>query len=422
MSFSNDVKNELSRLETNEVCCDKAELLGVLRMSGAIVIRGMNIGIHFSTENAALARRVLQILKNNYQVQTEVVITRSRRLKKNNRYQVRVLPAPQVNIAMTELQLLSIESDLKNPLLTKQCCKRAFLRGAFLGGGSISRPSSDYHLEMVTGNEDFARSIIKVMHTFSMKAKLTDRKNDYIVYLKDGESITNFLRVIGAHNSMMELENARVLKEMRNMMKPDVIVHFPGKRDIIIDSKVSLKAYMAYLAAEDDAMRAFHIKEHVASVRRHIDQLASKRYDKYHINSLDYVMLFIPNEPSYFMAMEADNKLWNYAYKKNIVLISPSNLISTLFVVNSLWTRERQQRDVQKIVDTANAIYDKFVNFTDNFTKIDVALKKADEAYTEAFKQLTSGKGNITKRLNELKEQGLLTTTKQIPDGFLDGE
>ena len=216
MSFSNDVKNELSRLETNEVCCDKAEVLGVLRMSGAIVIRGMNIGIHFSTENAALARRVLQILKNNYQVQTEVVITRSRRLKKNNRYQVRVLPAPQVSIAMNELQLLSVESDLKNPLLNKQCCKRAFLRGAFLGGGSISRPSSDYHLEMVTGNEDFARSIIKVMHTFSMKAKLTDRKNDYIVYLKDGESITNFLRVIGAHNSMMELENVRVLKEMRN--------------------------------------------------------------------------------------------------------------------------------------------------------------------------------------------------------------
>ena len=216
LSFSNDVKNELSRLETNEVCCDKAEVLGVLGMSGAIVIRGMNFGIHFSTENAALARRVLQILKNNYQVQTEVVITRSRRLKKNNRYQVRVLPAPQVSIAMNELQLLSMESDLKNPLLNKQCCKRAFLRGAFLGGGSISRPSSDYHLEMVTGNEDFARSIIKVMHTFSMKAKLTDRKNDYIVYLKDGESITNFLRVIGAHNSMMELENVRVLKEMRN--------------------------------------------------------------------------------------------------------------------------------------------------------------------------------------------------------------
>ena len=216
MSFSNDVKNELSRIETNDHCCDKAELLGLLRMSGAIIIRGSNVGIHFSTENAALARRVLQLLKSNYQVQTEVVITRSRRLKKNNRYQVRVIPAPQVSKALTELQLLSVESDLKNPLLNNHCCKRTFLRGAFLGGGSISRPSSDYHLEMVTGNEDFAHSIIKVMHSFSLKAKLTDRKNDFIVYLKDGESITKFLSVIGAHNSMMDFENVRIVKEMRN--------------------------------------------------------------------------------------------------------------------------------------------------------------------------------------------------------------
>lgn len=216
MSFSNDVKNELSRIETNDADADKAELLGLLRMSGAIIIRGMNVGIHFSTENAALARRVLHILKNNYQVQTEVVITRSRRLKKNNRYQVHVLPAPKVSVAMNELQLLSVESDLKNPLLASHNCKRTFLRGAFLGGGSISRPASDYHLEMVTGNENFAQTIIKVMQSFSLRAKLTDRKNEYIVYLKDGESIISFLSVIGAHNAMMELENVRIVKEMRN--------------------------------------------------------------------------------------------------------------------------------------------------------------------------------------------------------------
>lgn len=216
MSFSNDVKNELSRIETNDATGDKAELLGLLRMSGAIVIRGMNIGIHFTTENAALARRVLQLLKSNYQVQTEVVITRSRRLKKNNRYQVHVVPAPQVSKALNELQLLSVEGDLKNPLLSHHEGKRIFLRGAFLGGGSISRPASDYHLEMVTGNEDFAHTIIKVMQSFSLKAKLTDRKNEYIVYLKDGESIINFLSVIGAHNAMMELENVRIVKEMRN--------------------------------------------------------------------------------------------------------------------------------------------------------------------------------------------------------------
>ena len=216
MSFSTDVKNELARLEPRDANCDKAELLALLRMSGAIILRGLNIGIHFSTENAALARRVLRLLKDNYQVQTEVVITRSRRLKKNNRYQVQVMPAPQVSKAMTELQLLSVEGDLKNPLLSSHAAKKNYLRGAFLGGGSVSRPSSDYHLEMVTTNETFANCIIKVMQTFSLKAKLTDRKNDYIVYLKDGESIIKFLNVIGAHTAMMELENARIIKGMRN--------------------------------------------------------------------------------------------------------------------------------------------------------------------------------------------------------------
>lgn len=219
-----------------------------------------------------------------------------------------------------------------------------------------------------------------------------------------------------------EKGSAALNEETNRSMKPDVIVHFPGKRDIIIDSKVSLKAYMEYLAAEDETVRAVHLKEHVASVRRHIDELAAKHYNKYNKYSLDYVMLFIPNEPSYFVAMEADNALWNYAYKKGIVLISPSNLISTLFVVNSLWTRERQQRDVQRIVDTANAIYDKFVNFVDNFGKIETALDKAQEAYGEAFKQLKTGKGNISKRLGELKEMGLLTTTKQLPDRFAGEE
>ncbi len=217
-----------------------------------------------------------------------------------------------------------------------------------------------------------------------------------------------------------EKGNMAVNEDSNRNMKPDVIVHFPGKRDIIIDSKVSLNSYMAYLAAEDEQTRSRALKEHVASVRRHIDELSTKSYDKYNIHSLDYVMLFIPNEPSYFAVMEADNSMWNYAYKKGIVLISPSNLISTLFVVNSLWTRERQQRDVQKIVDTANAVYEKFVGFTDNFKKIEVSLEKATEAYNDAYRQLVSGKGNITRRLEEIKRQGLLSTNKQLPDYMLE--
>lgn len=213
--------------------------------------------------------------------------------------------------------------------------------------------------------------------------------------------------------------NALHNNETEQSMKPDIIVHFPGKRDIIIDSKVSLKAYMNYLAAEDETIRNLALKEHLASIHRHIDALATKSYAKYNVNSLDYVMLFVPNEPSYFLAMEADNSLWNYAYKRGIVLISASNLISTLFVVNSLWTRERQQRDVQKIVDTANAVYEKVVLFTENFSKIETSLEKAQEAYREAYKQLATGKGNITRRLNDIKEQGLIVSNKKMSDRYL---
>ena len=216
MSFSNAVKNELARVVNNARLCDKAERLGLLRMSGAVVIRGMSIGIHFSTENAALARRALQLLKNNYQVQTEVVITRSRRLKKNNRYQVRVIPNRAVREALDELRLLNMESDLNNPLLKEENEKRAYLRGAFLGGGSVSRPASDYHLEMVTENESFSRALIKIMQGFRLKAKLTDRKNDFIVYMKEAESIIAFLSHIGAHHARLEMENVRIVKEVRN--------------------------------------------------------------------------------------------------------------------------------------------------------------------------------------------------------------
>lgn len=218
MSYSSDVKNELARLEGQKPCCEKAELLGVLRLSGALVLRGKNIGIHFSTENAALARRVLQVLKSNYTVQTEVVITRSRRLKKNNRYQVEVIPDSNVAKALQELQILPSGEDERQNLLRKACCRKAFLRGVFMAGGSVSRPAGDYHLEIVTENEELARLIVKIMHGFSLSAKMTDRKNNYIVYLKDGDHITDFLSLIGAHQALLEFENVRIVKDMRNQV------------------------------------------------------------------------------------------------------------------------------------------------------------------------------------------------------------
>ena len=217
MSFSSEVKNELARLPQEGDCCIRAELSALLRMGGSLVLRGRNFGVSFMTENAALARRLLSMAKYRFAVQTEVVIKRSVRLKKNNLYQIRLLPSPETARLLSELELLPGNSDGGDKeMLRSHCCRRAFLRGAFLAGGSVSRPASDYHLEMVTESEQFAQLIQKTMRGLSLTGRLTDRKKDFIVYVKEGDAIIRFLSLIGAHQALLDFENVRVVKEMRN--------------------------------------------------------------------------------------------------------------------------------------------------------------------------------------------------------------
>ena len=159
MSFSTDVKNEVARLEGEEKSCEQAELFGLLRISGSISLSGRKVGIHFTTENAALARRTLRLLKNNFSVQTEVIVTRSRRLKKNNRYQIHVLPSDEARAALSHLRLLSPPEEAEKVLLKKEDCKKAFLRGVFLAGGSVNKPIADYHLELLSDNLDLCQFI-----------------------------------------------------------------------------------------------------------------------------------------------------------------------------------------------------------------------------------------------------------------------
>ncbi|SDF59828.1 DNA-binding protein WhiA [Sporomusa acidovorans] len=222
MSFSTEVKNELARKAGEHSCCDAAELAALIRMGGAMSIGGnANLGINFSSENAAVARKVLGLIKGFSPVKTEVVVTRGRRLKKNNTYHVRVVPSRGVNELLADLGImrdggLNVQSD--KALLRKTCCRRAYLRGAFLGAGSVNRPEGSYHLELVTGNEDLAKSLVRVMKSLGLSGRMTDRKDDYIVYLKDGNAITAFLQIIGAHNALLTFENVRVVKDMRNQV------------------------------------------------------------------------------------------------------------------------------------------------------------------------------------------------------------
>jgi DNA-binding protein WhiA len=221
-SYSAEVRNELARIMGEQECCNVAELASLIRMGGTMLIGGnSNLGINFTTENAAVARKALSLIKSGFHLKTEVVVTRGRRLKKNNSYLIKVVPSPVVTELLTVLGImrgdnLNVSSD--SSILRKACCRRAYLRGAFLGGGSVNKPEGDYHLELVTGNLDFAKTLVRLLKYFSLPVGMTERKNDYIVYLKDGDAIIDFLRLIGAHNALLTFENVRVVKGMRNQV------------------------------------------------------------------------------------------------------------------------------------------------------------------------------------------------------------
>ncbi|MEN6568118.1 MAG: DNA-binding protein WhiA [Veillonellales bacterium] len=221
-SYSTEVKNELARLIGESSCCQVAELASLMRMGGTMLIgRNGNLGINFTTENAAVARKALSLMKRGFNLKTEVVVTRGRRLKKNNSYQIKVVPSPVVTELLSVLGIMrgdNINTGKDTGILRKTCCRRSYLRGAFLGGGSVNKPEGEYHLELVTSNIDFAKTLVRLMKSFHLPVGMTSRKNDYIVYLKDGDGITTFLQIIGACNALLAFENVRVVKDMRNQV------------------------------------------------------------------------------------------------------------------------------------------------------------------------------------------------------------
>ena len=172
--------------------------------------------------------------------------------------------------------------------------------------------------------------------------------------------------------------------ENRGGLRPDVIVRYPNKGAIVIDSKVSLTAYARYVAAETEEERAQALKEHLLSLRKHINELSGKRYEEYTEGSPNFVMLFIPNEPAYTIALAHDPTLWEEAYRKNVVLINGTNLIAALRMAQDMWQRDSQQRNVMQIVDEAGKLYDKFATFAETFLKIESKLEDAQKAFGDA--------------------------------------
>ncbi len=221
MSFSAKTKSEMARIVSEKACCQKAELAALIRMDGIIQISaGNRVTLNISTENAAIARKVFSLLKNLFNIHTEVMMRKGIRLKKNNSYLVRVAEPDKVRLILKSIGVLDVEGDLAEgidqELLKKECCRRSYLRGVFLGGGSVSDPEGDYHLEIITNDLKHAEAICRLIRKYKLHAKIGTRKNWQVVYLKGSEAIVDMLSIMGAHTALLNFENVRIVKDMRN--------------------------------------------------------------------------------------------------------------------------------------------------------------------------------------------------------------
>lgn len=221
MSFSSKTKNELTRMIGEDKCCQIAELSALIKMSGTMSLSGFKrIDLTVVTENPAIARRVFSLLKKVFAINSEIHVKQNKNLKKTNTYLIQIPDATellgQLGILETEDALFGIREGISESVVKKECCKRAYIRGAFLGGGSLSDPEKGYHAELVTHQEGFANALVELLSTYEIMGKVIERKNQYVVYLKEGDQIVDLLNVIGAHNTLLEFENIRIIKQMRN--------------------------------------------------------------------------------------------------------------------------------------------------------------------------------------------------------------
>ena len=202
--------------------------------------------------------------------------------------------------------------------------------------------------------------------------------------------------------------------ENGNIFRPDAVIRFPNSETAVIDSKVSLTAYQEAVRAEDPAERDRWLREHVQSVKAHINELADKNYDRLVPNCIGYVMMFIPYESGYSAAIKTDPSLLQYAYKRHIIMLSPSNLLMALQLIHTMWQNFRMNKNVEEILRQSNDLYDKFVTFAETFVKIETDIQRIQKDFDTAKGQLNEGKGNIVRRLDNLKTLGI-TPKKHIP-------
>lgn len=219
--------------------------------------------------------------------------------------------------------------------------------------------------------------------------------------------LNRILEISGLQRNVDFFTQENFKNEANQNLRPDVVVKLPNNRSVIVDSKVSMNDYINYVNAEDDTLKTQYLQKHIQCIKSHIDELSAKEYQKLlKDESLDYVVIFIPIESAFAAAIKEDNTLYDYAYKKNIALTTPSSLLPILRTVENLWQIENRNKYVSRIAEVGGALYDKLANFVEDMQKIDKALSGARQNYEQAINKLANGRGNALSLAQRLKEYG----------------
>ena len=280
------------------------------------------------------------------------------------------------------------------------------------------KESIDYHAalrQQILGlrdmNEKMSKETINLTKALKGDSKMQGNWGELVLERVLEKSGLEKGREYEVQQSFTNEEGSRVL--------PDVIINLPDGKKMVVDSKVSLTAYERFVNEEEDDLKATFLKEHVNSVKRHVDQLSDKNYqDIYEMESPDFVLLFIPIEPAFALALNEDNSLYNKAFEKNIVIVTPSTLLATLRTIDSMWTNQKQQENAIEIARQAGALYDKFEGFVSDLVKIGKKMDEAKVEYGSAMNKLVEGKGNLVTSVEKLKKMGA-KAKKALPENII---
>lgn len=229
--------------------------------------------------------------------------------------------------------------------------------------------------------------------------------------------LENILQASGLRKNYEFFMQENIKDDEGNNLRPDVLVKLPDERVIIVDSKVSLRSYERFYNADNEEEQKRNLKDHLNAIYAHINLLQSKKYDNLS-TALDFVMMFIPIEPAYLLAVQHDPDLWSYAYSKRILLISPTNLIACLKLIEDLWKRDMQTKQIKDIVDRGEKMYEKFVGFVETLDKLGKQLNDVQKTYAQSVNQLTTGSGNLIGQAQKLRSLGL-KSSKELPPAMV---